>query len=94
MSIEAHMQHLLSSRQPPKTFCPSEVARRLTADELQDLGYGEEDWRSAMPEIRRLAFELRAQGEVEVLQKGEVLADDVGLDEVVGPIRLRRASGR
>lgn len=93
MALLNHLHDLLASREPPKTFCPSEVARRLTADELQDLGYGK-DWRNAMPEIRRLAFELRAQGEVEVLQKGEVLADDVGLDDVVGPIRLRRASGR
>ena len=83
----------MDSRQPPKTFCPSEVARRLTVDELQDLGHADGGWRDAMPEVRRIAFEMREQGEVEVLQKGEVLADDVGPDNVVGPIRLRRAGG-
>ena len=92
MSIQKHMQDFLQSRHPPKTFCPSEVARRLTVDELQGLEY--EEWRDAMPEIRRLAFEMRRRGEIEVLQKGEVLADDVGLDEVVGPIRLRRVVDR
>lgn len=86
------MQHLMHSRQHPKTFCPSEVARRLSADELRDLGYG--SWRDAMPELRRLAFEMRGNGEIDVLQKGEVLAENVGPDEVVGPIRLRKGCRR
>lgn len=85
------MQHLMESREPPKTFCPSEVARRLTRDELQELDFKE--WRDAMPEIRRLAFEMRARGTVEILQKGEVLADGIAPDDVAGPIRLRKPSG-
>ena len=91
MALQKHLNDLLTSRAPPKTFCPSEVARRLTADELQDLGF--DGWRDAMPEVRRLAFEMRAQGSIEVLQKGKVLADDVGPDQVVGPVRLRRTNG-
>lgn len=94
MALIAHMQHLLQTRQPPKTFCPSEVARRLSTDELQDLGCEKGGWRDAMPAVRHLAFDMRAQGVLDVLQKGEVLPDDVGLDEVVGPIRMRRASGQ
>lgn len=78
-----------TSRQPPKTFCPSEVARALSADELARLGC--EDWRAAMPAIRELAWQERAAGRCEVLQKGMVLGADVRLEDVHGPIRVRRA---
>lgn len=90
MALRRRFDELLESREPPKTFCPSEVARRLTADELQDLGFAE--WRDAMPEVRRLAWKMRDEEEiVEIVQKGEVVADSVGVDDVGGPIRLRKA---
>lgn len=44
-----------------------------------------------MPSVRELVWEMRARGEVEVLQKGEVLGNDVTLQDVKGPIRVRRA---
>lgn len=84
--LQARLQHFLTTRQPPKTFCPSEVARALTVDELRQLGC--ETWRDAMPEVRRLVYELRDDGECEVLQKGEVV--DAQESEVSGPIRVRR----
>ncbi|MEM6387668.1 MAG: DUF3253 domain-containing protein [Pseudomonadota bacterium] len=37
----------LAEERAPKTFCPSEVARRLAAD-----------WRPLMPDIRRVAADL------------------------------------
>jgi hypothetical protein len=45
-----------------------------------------------MPEIRRVVAEMRERGEVEVLQKGNVLEGDLdeGLERVVGPIRVRK----
>lgn len=43
-----------------------------------------------MPTIREMAWEWRGNGEVEILQRGEVLSLDVGLEDVRGPIRLRR----
>ncbi|KAK5705907.1 hypothetical protein LTR17_021238 [Elasticomyces elasticus] len=87
--LEAHLKHFLAKREPPKTFCPSEVARALTTSELHELGF--ETWREAMPAVRELAWRWRDQDErVEVLQKGVVLGADVGEGEVVGPIRLRR----
>lgn len=84
--LQTHLNHLLSTRQPPKTFCPSEVARALSVEELRALGL--ESWRDAMPDVRRFAFELRARGECEVLQKGEVVVGDE--EDVRGPIRVRR----
>jgi Protein of unknown function (DUF3253) len=46
-----------------------------------------------MPEIRDLVWEMRERGEVEILQRGEVLGMDVGVRDVKGPIRVRRVEG-
>ncbi|KAF2758768.1 hypothetical protein EJ05DRAFT_476081 [Pseudovirgaria hyperparasitica] len=86
--ISTHLQTLLSKRAPPKTLCPSEVARALSSAELQAEGVGE--WRELMPRIRDLVWQMRDEGEVEILQRGEVLAADVGVESVIGPIRVRR----
>lgn len=59
-----------------KTICPSEVARLLWPD----------DWRGHMEEVREVARDLRAEGEIEICQKGTpVLAR-----EFKGPVRLRK----
>ena len=58
---------------------------------MKDLGLNE--WRDAMPGIRELAWDLRSRGRCEILQKGEVLGMDVGVDDVRGPIRVRRQTG-
>lgn len=60
----------------------------MSKDELYALGMS--DWRTAMPIIRRLAWTYRSEGRCEVLQKGTVLPDDVDIDDVQGPIRIRR----
>lgn len=87
--LEDRLKEFLAKRQPPKTFCPSEVARALSSSELAELGLS--GWRDAMPAVRQTAWQMRDRGECKVLQKGEVLADDVALADVRGPIRLRRA---
>jgi hypothetical protein len=45
-----------------------------------------------MSEIRTIVAEMRARGEVEVLQKGSVLEGDLGegLVDVAGPVRVRK----
>lgn len=88
--LEPHLQRLLSAREHPKTLCPSEVARTLSKSELNDIGAS--SWRELMPAIRQLVWDLRAKGQVEVLQKGEVLSDSVALTEVRGPIRVRKVA--
>ena len=87
--LHLHLARLLSTRDYPKTICPSEVARALTLSELSSLGYSE--WREAMSAIRCIAASMRDRGEIEVLQKGEVLDGNLGegLENVTGPIRLR-----
>lgn len=88
--IKGYLDNLLAARQPPKTLCPSEVARALSSGELQTAGVS--SWRELMPEIRTMVAEMRDQGRVEVLQKGEVLQGHLGegLANVKGPIRVRR----
>ena len=85
--IDIHLNRLLESRDYPKTICPSEVARALSADELAEMGTG--SWRDLMGPIRTYVFELRNQGKVEILQRGEVLPLTQGFEQTSGPIRVR-----
>lgn len=69
---------LLATRAPSASICPSDVARAMTADEA--------GWRDKMPDIRRVAAQLAAAGQVKVTRGGvEVDAVSKG-----GPIRIRR----
>lgn len=83
-----HVNRLLSSRDHPKTICPSEVPRALTPTELE--ATGALSWRDLMPEVREILWEMRQQGKVEILQKGLLVPDGMALDHVRGPIRARR----
>jgi len=87
--IRAHLDRLLAAREPPKTICPSEVARALSASELEAAGV--DAWRDLMPTIRSMVAQMRDNGEVTVLQRGQTLRGDLGegLSNVTGPIRVR-----
>ena len=87
-SLQTRLDGLLSNRQFPKTICPSEVPRSLTAADLQRLGVA--DWRDLMPTVRSMLEGMRKSGQVEILQKGEVVAGDVDVDDLRGPIRARK----
>jgi hypothetical protein len=89
-NLQPHLERLLVTRDYPKTICPSEVARALNTADLQEADIS--SWRDAMPEVRKMIAEMRERGEVEVLQKGSILEGDlgVGLERVVGPIRIRK----
>lgn len=82
-----HANRLLDARQHPKTICPSEIARAFSAQELQSLGAAE--WRDTMDSVRQVVWEKRQAGEVEVMQKGEVVGVE-SLEEIRGPIRVRK----
>jgi hypothetical protein len=85
--ILMHTNRLVSMRNFPKTICPSEVARAFSPAELQTLNAS--SWRDTMDLIREAVWELRRGGHVEILQKGQVLSNEVGLEDVRGPIRVR-----
>lgn len=88
MTLKERFRSFLEKREPPKTFCPSEVARALTTEELRDLQYSH--WQDAMPAVRALAWEAYNCGECEVLQKGELVDMTLGSEGITGPIRIRR----
>lgn len=85
--VNNHLQQLLVKRQYPKTLCPSEAARALSSAELAESGVT--SWRDLMTPLRCHVFELRDQGDLEILQKGNVLPSTQSLEDTVGPIRLR-----
>ena len=86
--ILPHVQRLLSSREYPKTICPSEVPRALTGSELKTAGVS--DWHDLMPEVREILWEMRQRGEVEILQKGLPMTNVDALEDIKGPIRARK----
>lgn len=85
--LKERLHLLLSSRQFPKTICPSEVARSFSQAELNCLAI--QEWRQLMEPIRHLVWQLRDQGDIQILQHGDPLEPGVGLQDVRGPIRIR-----
>lgn len=81
---------MLDHVEPPEVFKPSEVAQLLSKKELEALGY--EKWEEALPGVYELGWELRAFGDCEILRKGKVLSDDVGIEDLDGPVRFRRVA--
>ncbi len=88
--LRPHIDRLLSSRDYPKTICPSEVPRALTAAEIKACGAA--DWRGLMPAVRDILWNMREKGDVEILQKGLLVPQGIELVDVKGPIRARKAS--
>lgn len=85
--LKQKLETLLAKRYP-NTICPSEVPRALSHEELSALSVA--SWRNLMPAIRELVWDLRDKQQVEILQKGHVLGNDVQLNDIRGPIRIRR----
>lgn len=86
-----HVERLLSSTDYPKTICPSEVPRALTAAELE--ATESSSWRDLMPLARRILWDMRLRGEVEILQKGSLVPEEIELEDLKGPLRARRVQG-
>ena len=80
MSETEHMREVLmqlaGERREGGTFCPSEAARRLSAD-----------WRPLMPRVREVAAELMEEGKLICTQHGEPAHPRT----TRGAIRLARA---
>lgn len=72
--LRAEILRIAEQRGRNKTLCPSDAARSIGGD----------TWRELMPAARRIAFELAAEGRVDVTQHGERVDPDV-----TGPIRIR-----
>ena len=77
LKIESAILSLIAQRGAQSSACPSEVARALAPDE----------WRELMPHVRSVAWSLRAQGLLDITQRGVPV---LKMDEVRGPIRIRQ----
>ena len=75
-ALTAKIRDLLSARAQTSSICPSDVARAVAPD----------DWRPLMEPVRAAARAMMADGEVQITQGGEVVADP---NDVKGPIRIR-----
>ncbi|MEL6999046.1 MAG: DUF3253 domain-containing protein [Pseudomonadota bacterium] len=72
--IAAAILGVLAERDPGKTICPSEAARRLDPDH----------WRRLMTPVREVAKSMVREGRLEIRRKGEII-DPL---DVRGVIRL------
>lgn len=86
--LARRINELLCSRDYPKTICPSEVPRSLNHSELEALGASH--WRELMPKVREILWAMQQQEEVEILQRGEPIAETTSLQDIKGPIRARK----
>ncbi|RYF47904.1 MAG: DUF3253 domain-containing protein [Comamonadaceae bacterium] len=76
--IAGTIRQLLAARAPTASICPSEVARALSD--------GQPGWRRWMPDIRRVAAGMAAEGTL-VVTRGDQAVDALSPG---GPVRLRR----
>lgn len=92
--LEQTMRAIVGARTYPSTACPSEVPRRLEAEQAQRQRRdgGDDDtrlppWRDLMPATRDVARRLAREGVLQITQRGHAVGD---LDDMPrGPIRLR-----
>ena len=82
--IARRILDLLDARAEGATLCPSDAARSLAPDD-------EAAWRALMPEVRRVADDLKAQGLIRVMARGQDIAS---AQDAQGPIRLGRPKAR
>ena len=74
--IETAIFEKLSTREPGKSICPSEVAKDLQP----------EQWQRMMPKVRTVALGLMRQGRLTITKKGK----PVDPDNFRGVTRLRQ----
>lgn len=89
-ALKTHFIEILDRVEPPDSFKPREVAEALTDKELRSMGYKKQE--EAIPAVYELAFEMRELGDCEILRKGVVIGDEVGIRDLDGPIRIRRVA--
>ncbi|MDO1558174.1 DUF3253 domain-containing protein [Brevundimonas sp. 2R-24] len=73
--IESAILELLEAREPGKSICPTDAAKRLEPD----------NWRRMIPRVRATAVGMMRQGRLVILKKGK----PVDPDAFKGVIRLR-----
>lgn len=86
--LRNYFTQMLDYTEPPAVFAASEVATKLSDNELTNLGFG--SWRDALLAVKVLAWESRSLGDCEIFYpNGKKVPESVSWMEV-GPIRIRR----
>ena len=80
-ALEAAILELLDRRAGDATICPSEAARLVAGEAVDDA-----EWRALMEPARAAARRLVTAGAVDIVQQGRV----VDPSTAKGPIRIRR----
>jgi len=79
--IRDEIFRLLMEMKPGESICPTDAAR----------GFGSR-WRQLMTHVREVVTDMARDGAIEVILRGEVVdVDDVDLETIKGPLRLRLA---
>lgn len=79
--IRDEIFRLLMEMKPGESICPTDAAR----------GFGSK-WRQLMTHVREVVTDMARDGAIEVILRGEVVdVDDVDLETIKGPLRLRIA---
>jgi hypothetical protein len=77
--IRDEIFRLLMEMKPGESICPTDAAR----------GFGSK-WRQLMTHVREVVTDMARDGAIEVTLRGEVVdVDDVDLETIKGPLRLR-----
>ena len=77
--IRDEIFRLLMEMKPGESICPTDAAR----------GFGSK-WRQLMTHVREVVTDMARDGAIEVILRGEVVdVDDVDLETIKGPLRLR-----
>jgi hypothetical protein len=79
LELEKVIVKILQSRQKGASICPSEAARAMAQDDV------EQQWRPLMEPTRRAARRLVHQGKICILQGGKI----VDPSKFKGPVRLK-----
>ncbi len=79
LQLEETILKLVGQRVHKATICPNEAARLL---------FPGDEWRNHMERTRRAARRLVATGQIDILQKGQI----VDPSTAKGPIRLRKTT--
>ena len=79
--IRDEIFRLLLEMRPGESICPTDAARVFGTK-----------WRQLMPHVREVVTDMARDGAIEVTLRGDLLdVDEVDLETVKGPIRLRLA---
>jgi hypothetical protein len=84
--VKPHLERLPTSREWPKTICPSKAARAPSSDKVTQCGATA--WRDLMPAATYLTSDIRIK--LRSCREAKSFPQSQTLENTTGPIRLRK----